>query len=107
VLADRGYFEGYQILECERASIATMVPKPLTSNSRAEGSFDKRDFIYDAQSDPIAARLDRSQSIDTPARDAARRCIGTSACPRCPIKGQCTPGDYRRIARSEHEDVLD
>ena len=34
VLADRGYFEGYDILECERAGIETLVPKPLTSNSK-------------------------------------------------------------------------
>ena len=45
VLADRGYFEGYGILECERAGIATLVPKPLTSNSKFEGRFDKRDFV--------------------------------------------------------------
>ena len=51
VLADRGYFEGYDILECERAGIATMVPKPLTSNSKFEGRFDKRDFIYDSLRD--------------------------------------------------------
>ena len=51
VLADRGYFEGYEILECERAGIATMVPKPLTSNSKFEGRFDKRDFIYDSRRD--------------------------------------------------------
>jgi hypothetical protein len=31
----------------------------------------------------------------------------TSACPRCPIKAQCTPSDYRRITRWEHESVLD
>jgi hypothetical protein len=30
-----------------------------------------------------------------------------SACPRCPIKAQCTPSDYRRIARWEHEAVLE
>ena len=30
----------------------------------------------------------------------------TSACPRCPIKAQCTTGDYRRITRWEHEAVL-
>ena len=33
VLADRAYFDGYQIRERERAGIATMVSKPLTSNS--------------------------------------------------------------------------
>ena len=30
-----------------------------------------------------------------------------SACPRCPIKARCTPSDYRRITRWEHEAVLD
>jgi Transposase DDE domain len=31
----------------------------------------------------------------------------SSACPRCPIKAQCTPSDYRRITRWEHEALLD
>jgi hypothetical protein len=31
----------------------------------------------------------------------------SSACPRCPIRSACTPSDYRRISRWEHEDVLD
>ena len=41
VLADRGYFKGEEILECEREGITPLVPKPLTSNSKAEGRFDK------------------------------------------------------------------
>lgn len=32
---------------CEQAGIVPLVPKPLTSNSKAEGRSDKRDFIYD------------------------------------------------------------
>jgi hypothetical protein len=31
----------------------------------------------------------------------------SSACPRCPIKKKCTPSDYRRVTRWEHEAVLD
>ena len=31
----------------------------------------------------------------------------SSACPACPIKDRCTPGDYRRITRWEHEEVLE
>jgi len=31
----------------------------------------------------------------------------SSACPRCPIKAQCTQGVQRRIKRWEHEEVLD
>ncbi len=50
-LADRGYYEGYEILKCEQAGIATVLPKPMTSNNLAEGLFDKRDFVYDAHRD--------------------------------------------------------
>src|SRR6185369_5151300 len=51
VIADRGYFKGPEILACERAGIETYVPKPMTSNSRAEGRFSKLDFVYIAKDD--------------------------------------------------------
>ena len=50
-LADRGYFKGEEILECERAGINALVPKPQTSNNKAKGQFDKRDFRYIAADD--------------------------------------------------------
>ena len=50
-LADRGYFNAPEILACEQAGIIPLVPKPLTSNSKAEGRFDKRDFVYDPAAD--------------------------------------------------------
>src|ERR1017187_7227702 len=31
----------------------------------------------------------------------------SSACPRCPMRAQCTTADYRRIIRWEHEAVLE
>nr|WP_235548609.1 IS1182 family transposase [Noviherbaspirillum sp. Root189] len=49
-IADRGYFSGPQILEYEQHGAIPLVPKPMTSNDRAKGLFDKRDFIYLAQS---------------------------------------------------------
>jgi len=108
-LADRGYYEGYEILKAEQAGIATVVPKPLTSNSIAEGRFDKRDFVYDRRRDEYRCpageiaiyRFSREEHGKTLHR------YWTSACPTCPIKTKCTPGDYRRITRWEHEDVLD
>lgn len=109
VLADRGHFEGYEILECERAGIATMVPKPLTSNSKFEGRFDKRDFIDDAHGD--AYRCPAGQTAiyryTNEERGKTLHRYWPSACPRRPIKAKCTPGDYRRITRWAHEDVLD
>src|SRR5437667_2999101 len=46
VLADRGYFKGEEIVGCEESGIATLVPKPQTSNNKAAGLFDKADFRY-------------------------------------------------------------
>jgi transposase len=51
VLADRGYYSGEEILECDQRGITALVPKPLTSSSKAEGRFDKRDFVYLPEAD--------------------------------------------------------
>jgi len=109
VLADRGYFKGEEIRDCEQAGITTLVPKPLTSNSKAEGRFDKRDFVYIEESDeyrcPAGERaIWRFTTIE---RGMTLHKYWPSACPKCPIKSRCTTGEYRRIARWEHEAVLD
>ena len=46
-LADRRYYTGEEIKACTDAGIVPLVPKVLTSNSRAEGRYDKSDFVYD------------------------------------------------------------
>jgi hypothetical protein len=45
-VADRGYFSSEEILACEKAGITVTLPKPMTSNSKAEGRFGKQDFRY-------------------------------------------------------------
>jgi transposase len=45
VVADRGYYSGTEILACEELGARPLVPKPLTSGNRAQGLFDKRDFV--------------------------------------------------------------
>ena len=50
-VADRGYFSGPEIKACEEAGITPLVPKPMTSNAKAEGRFSKADFIYIAKDD--------------------------------------------------------
>ena len=109
VVADRGYFKGEQILECTNAGITPLVPKTLTSNSRAEGRFDKQDFIYVAADDeyrcPAGERAIRR--FTTIENGLTIQKYWSSACPRCPIRAQCTTSDYRRIARWEHEAVME
>ena len=108
-LADRGYYEGYEIVQCERAGVATIIPKPMTSNNLAAGLFDKRDFVYDAENDQYRCPAGRI-AIYRFTREESGKTLHkywSSDCPQCPMKSRCTKGKYRRIARWEHEDTLD
>jgi transposase len=108
-LADRGYFNGAEIKACENCGITPLVPKPMTSNAKAEGRFSKADFIYIARDDeyqcPAGQRLRAHQ---TAIEDGMRiRLYWTHVCPQCPLKAQCTTGKERRVRRWEHEEVLE
>ena len=108
-LADRGYFNAPEILACEEAGVIPLVPKPLTSNSKAEGRFDKRDFVYDETADeyecPAGERA--IHRFTTEENGLTLRKYWSSACPRCPMRTKCTTASYRRITRWEHEHVLE
>ena len=45
-VAVRGYFDGEEILACDRAGITVTLPKRMTSGAKSEGSFGKQDFVY-------------------------------------------------------------
>ncbi len=109
VLADRGYFNGPEILACEEAGITPYVPKTQTSNNQAKGLFGKRDFIYIATDDeyecPAGERL-TYRFTSQEAKKTIHR-YWSSACPNCLMKSRCTTGQNRRVSRWEHEDVLE
>ena len=107
--ADRGYFNGPQIKACTEAGISAYVPKPMTSNAKAEGRFDKADFIYIARDDEYRcpARQRAIYRYTSMEGGLTLRTYWSSACPHCPMKSQCTPSDFRRIRRWEHEAVLE
>ena len=109
VIADRGYFSGEEILECDKAGIAVTLPKPMTSNAKAEGRFGKQDFRYVIEEDayicPAGEKL--VYHYTTEENGLALRRYWTNACQSCAIKPQCTTGKERRITRWEHEHVVE
>jgi transposase len=108
-VADRGYYNGEEILACEQAGIAVTLPKPMTSGAKAEGRFGKQDFVYRPEDDTY--RCPAGQSLrfhyTNVENGLTLRRYWTTACPTCPIKSRCTPAKERRITRWEHEDVLE
>src|SRR5712671_5973913 len=108
-LADRGYFNGDQVLSCEGTGVAPIVPKTLTSSGAKRGFFTRQDFIYNAEHDQytcpagakltkIHRRVDHTEDFD--------RYRHLSACFTCPLRPRCTPTPRRIIKRWENEDVL-
>jgi gas vesicle protein len=108
-VADRGYFSGEEILACEEAGITVTLPKPMTSNAKAEGRFGKQDFRYVAEEDvyicPAGERLAYHSTNEDHGLVLHR--YWTNACQSCAIKHSCTTGKERRITRWEHEHVLE
>jgi transposase len=108
-IADRGYFSGEEILACENAGITVTLPKPMTSNSKAEGRFGKQDFRYVPYDDvyicPAGERLTYSFTAED--EGLVLRRYRTNACQRCSIKHSCTTAKERLISRWEHEHVLE
>lgn len=109
VLADRGYFKSEEIAACEDAGIKAYVPKPLTSNARAEGRFDRRDFVYDRESNSYICPAGEKLTYRMTTTDAGKvmHRYWSSVCGTCALKQHCTTSPQRRIARWEHEEVLE
>jgi transposase len=109
VVADRGYYNGDEILACDQADITVTLPKPLTSGVKAKGRFGKHDFVYVAEEDvylcPAGERLVYHYTNVEKGRVLHR--YWTNVCQGCAIKDQCTTGKERRISRWEHEHVLE
>src|SRR6201987_5660382 len=109
-VADRGYFNGDQVLACENTGVLPCVPKTLTSGNAKRGLFTRQDFVYDAEKDHYTCpagrhwtkgrvRSDRRQDVD--------HYRHLTACFTCPLKPKCTPDKLKRIKRWQHEGVLD
>ena len=108
-VADRGYFNGEEILACDQAGITVTLPKPMTSVAKSEGRFGKQDFVYMPEQDVYRCPAGETLKYyyTNVENGLALRRYWTTACRACPIKSRCTTGEQRRIARWEHEHVLE
>jgi len=109
VIADQGYYRSEELLACEQANIEAYVAKADTSGKRSKGECARNEFCYMPQDDeyecPAGERLIYRFTREESGKQIRR--YWASACIRCPIKSQCTPADYRRISRWEHESVVE
>ena len=107
-LADRGYYNGEQVLACEGTGVLPCIPKTIWPGER--GLFTRQDFIYDAEADhytcPAGQQLTKSRRRPT-RQDDMDEYRHLTACFACPLKSRCTPDKLKRFRRWQHEGVLD
>ena len=109
VVADRGYFNSPEILECAEAGITVTLPKPMTSGAKSQGRFGKQDFVYVPERDVYRCPAGEQLTYRFTAQEDGKtiRRYWTTACPKCPLQSRCTTGPERRIPRWEHEHLLE
>ena len=115
-LADRGYYDGEEVLACEGTGVLPCVPKTLTSNNPNRGLFSRHDFVYDAQNDYYtcpAGEILTKGAVRSDRRHGFDKYRNLAACLSCDLKPKCTPDSpstrdkIKHIKRWEHEGVLD
>jgi Transposase DDE domain len=95
VLADRGYYNGDEVLACEGTGILPCIPKTQTSGNAKRGLFTVADFIYDAEKDrytcPAGKFLTRGK-VRSDRRDNIDHYRNLTACSACALKPRCRKG---------------
>ena len=111
VLADKGYYSGKDIFECEKNGISCLVAKPRSGGLKKEESFSRKEFKYDKNSDTYTCPnkntfvfMRNQQHSDG---KQYRFYANFAACTKCEVRKKCTKSKYRKILRLPYQDTLD
>jgi len=108
VVADKGYYNGKEVLLCDTIGVSAYVAKPLTSANTARGLYGKESFKYDARENcyicPAGQKL--TYRFATNEKGRAIYYYRASGCKSCPLKARCTRNkENRTITRLAAEEV--
>ena len=108
VVADKGYYNGKEVLVCDTIGVTAYVAKPLTSANTALGLYGKESFKYDARNNcyicPAGQKL--TYRFATNEKGRAIYYYRASDCKSCPLKTKCTRNkENRTITRLAAEEV--
>jgi transposase len=109
VVADKGYFDGNTIRECEGAGITPYLPTPASS-AEAKGVIAADNFSYDEKRDLYICPQGKELTFRTKEtlRKKEYKIYRTNACDGCPIREQCTKSKTgRKLRRWVDQDVVD
>jgi transposase len=108
VVADKGYYNGKEVLLCDTIGVSAYVAKPLTSANTAQGLYGKESFQYDADQNCYHCPAGRKLTYRFTTQEKGRPIAYYRAhdCKSCPLKPQCTRNQGNRtITRATFEEA--
>ena len=112
-LADKGFYDGADILACEAAGVSCLVAKPKNRGPKKAAGFERDCFVYDGGLDcyvcPRGHQMHFRRLVKYRAgcAELGRVYENYAACRTCSSRLECTKSHYRIIVRSPFQDVLD
>jgi hypothetical protein len=109
--ADKGYYNGDDIVACERDGVTCLVAKPEYKGPRKEEEFAHGSFRYDKEKDvyvcPCGKELRYMRNHKSKEGKERRVYANYEVCPECARKAECTTYRYREVMRLVTQDTLD
>jgi len=111
ILADKGYYDGEDIAECEKNGITCLVAKPGPGGTAKSAEFTHDQFIYDREKKcyvcPCQNELRFMRKQKHSNGNEYLVYSNFPACGRCLRRAECTQTRYRQILRPLYQDTLD
>lgn len=108
VVADKGYYNGKEVLACDTVGVTAYVSKPLTSANAARGLYGKESFRYDAEKNCYHCPAGKTLTYRFSTHELGRpiHYYRASECKQCPLRTKCTRNKANRtITRLAFEEV--
>jgi len=112
VVADKGYYSGADIKDCQDREMTVLVPKGDTSGSEKKGIFNRSKFKYNENKDVYICPANKEMKYRFSGVEKGltmkRYMLDVMTCRACNLKPQCSNSNSpRRMARWEHQGKLD
>jgi len=113
VVADKGYYDGEDIAECDKNGTTAYVPKVNDYAHAPDVRYDHSKFKYDAKDDcytcPEKEKLHFRHGNKRGSGIVDRLYGNPAACKNCPSRNKCFANErgYRPIIRTQNQDALD
>ena len=88
MVADKGYYNGKEVLLCDEIGVTPYIAKPLTSANTARGLYGKESFKYDRHKNCYLCPAEEELTYRFSTNELGRAIsyYETSACARCALK---------------------